>query len=879
MNEIPKAYNPAVVEDKWFKYWTDHDLYHSETDPARKPFTIVIPPPNITGMLTVGHVLNNTLQDIFIRTKRMKGFNACWVPGVDHASIATESKVVKELKEKGLKKEEIGRDEFLKYCRDWKEKYGGIIIQQLKRLGVSCDWDRERYTMDDDYYNLVVDTFAELYKDGKIYRGYRMVNWDPASKSAISDEEVVFRTVNGKLYYIKYPVKGTDKFIVVATTRPETMLGDTGVAVHPSDERYKDLIGRHVLLPLSGREIPVFADEFVDKEFGTGAVKVTPAHDVNDYEMGNRHNLEIINIFSEDASTNENVPEEFRNMDRYDARKKVIKKLEEEGFLVKTEDYQNNVGYSDRGGVPIEPYLSEQWFMKMDELAKPALHAVNHGKIKFHPAHWIKTYDHWMSSISDWCISRQLWWGHRIPVWYCKNDSGNPECAKPVIYTGELDKCPHCGSADIVQDKDVLDTWASSWLWAYGVFRTDKEVKYYYPTDLLVTAPDIIFFWVARMIMAGLHFKKDIPFHDVYFTSIVRDPEGRKMSKSLGNSPDPNELITTFGADALRFTMIYLAPMGQDVYFSSDKCELGRNFANKIWNAGRFLMMNASSIKTDKALLEKQVDFADKWILSRLNRTLMEIDSAMDKFEVNIAAKTVYAFVWNDFCDWYLELIKNRIYSDDEEVKTAVLTRALDIFEKLLQMVHPFMPYITEELWHSIQEREEKESISTSVYPVVDPAKINLSAESEMEFVMGIITALRNIRGEMNIAPSKNVKVLIKSAKIEEHQIDYIKKLAKAEEVTFGPGINKPKFSAASVVKDTEIFVPLGELIDTVTEKNRILKEIARIEGGLAGIEKKLSNEKFVANAAPEVVEKERAKKRDWESSLEKLRQILLDLE
>ena len=665
INEIPKAYDPSVTEDKWYSSWLEQKIFHSEVDNEKEPYTIVIPPPNVTGMLTMGHILNNTLQDVIIRTKRMQGYNACWVPGTDHASIATETKVVNFLKEKGIDKDKIGREEFLKHCWEWTEKYGGIIIQQLKKLGVSCDWDRERFTMDDDYYKKVIETFVELYNEKKIYRGYRMVNWDPASKSAISDEEVNYKTVNGKIWYLKYPVIGDDSHIVVATTRPETMLGDTGIAVNPNDERYKKLIGKKVLLPIAEREIPIFGDDYVDMEFGTGAVKVTPAHDVNDYAMGQRHDLQVINIFNDDASTNHNVPHEFRGLDRYVVRKKVIDRLEEFGLVEKIEDYQNNVGYSERGGVPIEPYLSEQWFMKMDELAAPAIEVVKEGKIKFYPEHWVKTYDHWMSNIKDWCISRQLWWGHRIPVWYCVGDDHcNLDCKNPIVSVEKPEKCPYCGSTNLRQDEDVLDTWASSWLWAYDVFKTDEEQKYYYPTDTLITAPDIIFFWVARMIMAGQHFKKDIPFKNVYFTSVIRDMQGRKMSKSLGNSPDPLNVIKEYGADALRFTVIYLAPLGQDVLFSTEKCDIGRNFANKIWNAGRFLLMNAQTIPLDKNLIDKHLDFSDEWIKSRLHYTLSELNKAMDNFEINNATKIIYSFVWNDFCDWYIELSKNRLYSD-----------------------------------------------------------------------------------------------------------------------------------------------------------------------------------------------------------------------
>jgi len=867
LQDIPKAYNPSAVEDKWYKYWLDNRIFHSEVDKSKKPYTIVIPPPNITGMLTMGHILNNTIQDIYTRTKRMQGFNACWVPGTDHASIATETKVTNFLKEKGIEKADIGREEFLKHCYEWRAKYGGIIISQLKKLGVSCDWERERFTMDEHYYKKVIEAFVALYNEKKIYRGYRMVNWCPASKSAISDEEVIYKTMNGKLWYLKYPVEGTNEFITVATTRPETMLGDTAVAVNPEDERFKALVGKKVVLPIVNRLIPIIADGYVDKEFGTGAVKITPAHDVNDYEMGKRHNLEFINIFNEDATTNKNVPEEFRGLDRYVVRDKVVEKFSELGLLLKTEDYQNKVGFSERGGVPIEPYLSEQWFMKMDELAAPAVKAVEEGKVKFHPDHWIKTYLHWMTNIKDWCISRQLWWGHRIPVWYHKTTE--------EIYCGVN---PPADIENWEQDKDVLDTWASSWLWAQDVFTTKEEQDYYYPTNTLVTAPDIIFFWVARMIISGLHFKQAIPFNDVYFTSIIRDMQGRKMSKSLGNSPDPLDVIAEYGADALRFTIIYLAPLGQDVLFSAEKCDLGRNFANKIWNAGRFLLMNTENVPLNKELADKHIDFADQWILSRFNQTVKDLTTALDKFEVNAASKIIYSFVWNDFCDWYVEFAKNRIYSGEDEVKSAVLTRAITLFEETLKLVHPFMPFITEELWTLIEKRKDGESISTSVFPVVNDALINSAAEKEMEFVQDIITAIRNIRGEMNIAPSKSINVFLKSDSVSENQVAYIKKLGRVETVTVDANLTKPKASASSLVKGCEIYVPLEGLIDLEVERGRLQKEITRLQGSLAGIEKKLSNEKFVNNAPADIVEKEKAKQHDWTEAIAKLQEILENL-
>ena len=866
-SDIPKAYNPKEVEDKWYQYWEKNDLFHSEIDETKTPYTIVIPPPNITGILHIGHVLNNSLQDIIVRYKRMCGYNACWVPGTDHAAISTEAKVVAFLKENGISKKDISRDEFIKYCYDWKEKYGGIIIQQLRKIGVSCDWSRERFTMDEHYHKKVIEAFVALYKEGLIYRGYRMVNWCPASKSAISDEEVLYNEVNGKLWYFKYPVKGTDKFVVVATTRPETMLGDTGIAVNPHDERYKNLIGKTIVLPIVGREIPLFADDYVDKEFGTGAVKVTPAHDVNDYYMGLRHKLEIINILNEDATTNENVPAEFRHIDRFDARKKVVAKLEELGLILKIEDYTNKVGYSQRGNVPIEPYLSEQWFMKMEELCKPALQVVLEGKVKFHPEHWIKTYEHWMGNIRDWCISRQLWWGHRIPVWRHKTTN--------EIYC-EID--PPKDEENWEQETDVLDTWASSWLWAQDVFTNEKDQKYYYPTDLLVTAPDIIFFWVARMIIAGLHFMKEIPFKDVYFTSLVRDMQGRKMSKSLGNSPDPLDLIDEYGADALRFTINYIAPLGQDVLFSNEKCEIGRNFANKMWNAGRFLLMNSQNIKLDESLLDKHIDFTDRWIISRFQKTVKEFSEALDKFEINTASKIVYAFVWNDFCDWYVELAKNRLYHGEEEVKSAALTRAIVLFGEMLKLVHPFMPFISEEIWQLLDKRKEGESISTSQFPKYDSSLINEKAEQEIEFVQHVITAIRNIRGEMNISPAKPIKVYLKSDQLTEEQQRYIKSLVRVEELYVEANIAKPKASASAVVKGCEVYIPLEGLIDIEVERQRIEKEITRITGSLEGVKKKLSNESFVAKAPANIIENEKTKMQDWESALVKLKVILDDL-
>jgi valyl-tRNA synthetase len=868
LEDIPKAYNPKIAEDRWYKYWEDHKLYHSEVDESKIPYTIVIPPPNITGILHIGHILNNTLQDIYIRYKRMKGFNACWVPGIDHASIATESKVVALLKEQGITKDNISREKFLEHCYEWKEKYGGMIFQQLRKIGVSCDWERERFTMDGHYYKKVIEAFVRLYKEGLIYRGYRMVNWDPASKSAISDEEVFYKEVQGKLWYFKYPVKDSNEFVIVATTRPETMLGDTGIAVNPEDERYRHLVGKMIVLPIVGREIPLFADEYVDKEFGTGVVKVTPAHDVNDYDMGLRHKLEIINIFNEDATTNGNVPKEFQEIDRYEVRKKVVARLEKLGLVHKIEDYTNKVGYSQRGNVPIEPYLSDQWFMKMDDLCKPALQVVLDGKVKFHPEHWVKTYEHWMLGIRDWCISRQLWWGHRIPVWYHKQTH--------EIY------CDVQSPKDIEnwhQEEDVLDTWASSWLWAQDVFTNERDQNYYYPTNLLVTAPDIIFFWVARMIIAGLYFKNEIPFKDVYFTSLVRDMLGRKMSKSLGNSPDPLDLIEEYGADALRFAIIYIAPLGQDVLFSNEKCEIGRNFANKMWNAGRFLLMNAQNIKVDGHLKNKHMDFTDKWILSRFNKTIKDLNEAFNRFEVNAASKIIYSYVWNDFCDWFVELAKNRLYHGSDEVKSAVLTRAISLYEEMLKLVHPFMPFITEEIWQLLDERKSGESISIAEFPKFDEKMIDETAEKEIFFVQEVVTAIRNIRGEMNISPAKPINVFLKSSSITSSQERYIKTLVKIDQLTVDENLDKPKACASAVVKGCDIFIPLEGLIDISVERSRIEKEIARLLSSFESVRKKLSNEGFVAKAPAEVIEREKIKLADWEKALVKLQSILEDLD
>ncbi len=874
--EIAKAYNPHEVEDKWYEYWMKNGYFYAKVNPEKKPYTIVMPPPNITGVLTLGHVLNNTIQDIYIRWKRMQGYEACWIPGTDHAGIATQNVVEKAIAKEGLKREDLGREKFLERVWKWKEEYGSTIIRQLKKLGVSCDWKRERFTMDEGLSNAVKEVFIRLYEKGLIYRGKYIVNWCPRCHTALADDEVEYKEQIGKLWYIKYPIENSDKFIIVATTRPETMLGDTAVAVNPKDDRYKHLIGKFAILPLVGRKLPIIADEIVDPEFGTGAVKVTPAHDPNDYLMAIKHKLEFVVAMDTYAKMNENVPEKYQGLDRYEARKEVIKDLETQGYLVKVEDYTHAVGRCYRCDTIIEPYLSDQWFVKMKPLAEKALQVVLDGKIKFYPERWVKVYEHWMRNVRDWCISRQIWWGHRIPVYYCD------DCGEIMVEREKPMTCKKCGSTKIRQDEDVLDTWFSSWLWPFSTLNwpeDNPDLKYFYPTDLLVTGPDIIFFWVARMIMAGLEFMGEIPFKEVYFTSIIRDEFGRKMSKSLGNSPDPLDVIREYGADALRFTIVYLAPLGQDILFSTRKCEIGRNFANKIWNAGRFLIMNSDEIEIKDELKFEYLDIADKWILSELNKTISELNYALETYRINDAARLIYDFLWHDFCDWYLEIIKERIYApESEEEKQAVLTRAIYVFETALKLLHPFMPFITEELWQNLRERENGESIMIQSFPVADEKWIDKAISQNMKFVQDIIVAIRAIRGEMNIPHTKLCDVVINVSDdnrkdLLNDYIQYLKRLAKVNDVTVGLGIKRPKFSATAVVSGTEIFVPLEGLINFEIERKRLEKEIKRYETMLAETEKKLNDQNFISRAPADIIEREKQKYENFKLTLEKLRQ------
>lgn len=900
---LDKVYSPRSVEEKWYTFWETNRLFHAEVRTDRTPYTIVIPPPNVTGVLHMGHILNNTLQDTFIRYKRLAGFEACWIPGTDHAGIATQNVVERALTKDGKTRHDLGREKFLERVWQWKEQYGGTIIRQLRLLGSSCDWERERFTMDETLSTAVREVFVTLYEEGLIYRGKYIVNWCPKDHTAISDDEVTFREQRGKLYYLRYPIKDeAHKYVVVATTRPETMLGDTAVAVSPKDDRYTHLVGKKAILPLADREIPIIADEFVDPSFGTGMVKVTPAHDPNDFWIGKRHNLPQINIFDVSATTNQDVPAKFRGLDRNVAREAVITELNSLGLIEKIEDYTNNVGRCYRCDTVIEPYLSDQWFVRMKPLAEPALQVVLDGTIKFYPDRWTKVYQHWMTNIRDWCISRQLWWGHRIPVWYCTTPT-TPRCGEPIVSRTPPSKCPHCRSTSLQQDEDVLDTWFSSWLWPFSVHDWPQQEKlgktadlrYFYPTDTLVTAPEIIFFWVARMIMAGLKFgptftgstnpAANVPFREVYFTSIVRDEKGRKMSKSLGNSPEPMDLIAEYGADAVRFTTLFLAPLGQDIYYSVGKNELGRNFANKIWNAGRFLMMNCEQLGVTSSKASESpeynldhLDLADRWILSRYFSTAVQLDADLRAYELNKLTKNIHDFFWKDYCDWYLEMIKSRLFGDDPpEVKQAVVLRAVDVFDAALRLLHPIMPFITEELWQNIRPRQPGASIMRERFATILTKWIDEKVEREMAFVQSAIESLRTIRGEMNIPPSKEIPLALKvshtmSASDFRPYEGYVKRLARISMISYLEGTTKPRLAATAVVGGEELYVPLEGVIDIELERTRLTKEIERIEKMVQNISSKLTNANFVQRAPEEVVEKEREKLQNFRKTLATLR-------
>jgi len=855
--QLDTKYNWDQLEDKWYSYWLDNKYFHADENSPKESFTIVIPPPNVTGKLTMGHVLNNTIQDILIRKARMEGKNACWVPGTDHASIATESKVVAMLSDKGIEKSNLSREEFLEYAWEWKEKYGGIIIKQLKTLGCSCDWDRERFTMDEDYTKAIMHAFVELYNNNLIYKGKRLVNWCPVSKSAISDEEVIHQEKNGKLWYLRYPISNEEEFLIVATTRPETMLGDTAVAVNPNDKRYSHLVGKKVLLPLVDREIPIIFDEFVNIDFGTGCVKVTPAHDPNDFEMAERHELPFINIMNKDATLNHRVPKQFQKLSRENARKAIVKKMDEKGLLDKVEDYTNNVGFSERGSVPIEYYLSDQWYMKMESLAKPALDFVKSGKIKFHPEHWVKTYNHWMENIKDWCISRQLIWGHQIPVWYHKE---NPDTIH-VSIDGPKDP------ENWDRDDDVLDTWASSWLWSFAVHdwpNKDHNLKAFYPTDVLVTGPDIIFFWVARMIMAGIEFKDEIPFKDVYFTSILRDKDGKKFSKSLGNSPDPFTLFKEYGTDAVRFSTMLMSPQGLDVLFSNDRLEIGRNFMNKLWNASRFVHMNLDDreFNTDKIDIN-QLEAPEKWILNKLEETALEVNKCLESFRFNEAAKLIYEFTWNDYCDWYIEVAKTRFYGKDKIKNEVAQKVAVKSLKGILTLLHPYAPFITEEIWFYFRNSDDRDLI---VSPWISPQAFRPDKDAlhSFDIIKSTVSAIRMIRSKMNVPTNKRSDIIIRKGKQFESIIrdysDIIKSLARVDNITFSNDKKKPEKSATVITHQMEIFVPLEGLIDFEIEISRLSKRLNELDKHVISIKQKLSNKNFVDRAPKEIVSHEKQK-------------------
>ena len=866
MSELPKTYDPKSVEDKLYKFWVDSGFFHAEVNPDKKPYTIVIPPPNVTGQLHMGHAFDETLQDILIRTKRMQGYEALWMPGTDHAGIATQIKVEENLrKEEGLTRYDLGREEFLKRVWAWKDKFGSRIISQLKKLGTSCDWDRERFTMDEGCSKAVREVFVNLYNKGLIYKGHRIINWCPHCATALSDAEVEYETQPGKLWHIRYPLADGSGELVVATTRPETFMGDTGVAVNPNDERYKHLIGKTCILPIMNREIPIFGDEYVDMEFGTGCVKVTPCHDPNDFEMGQRHNLEQILVFNEDATVNANGGK-YEGMDRYECRKAVVKDLEEGGWLVKIEDHEHNVGTCYRCGTTVEPMTSAQWFVKMAPLAKPAMDVVNEGKTKFVPDRFSKTYLRWMENVHDWCISRQLWWGHRIPAFYCE------DCGEMTVSKTDVCTCPKCGGTHIHQEEDVLDTWFSSALWPFSTLGwpdKTKELEYFYPTSTLVTGYDIIFFWVARMIFSGVEHMGETPFKTVYIHGLVRDAQGRKMSKSLGNGIDPLEVIDQYGADALRFTLATGNSPGNDMRFSDERVQASRNFCNKIWNASRFIQMNLT-IDKDKAVeLPADLTIEDKWIISKFNTLVADVTRNIDQYELGLAAAKLNDFIWENFCDWYIEIAKTRLQTGDENVQKVLCY----VLSGAMQLLHPFMPFITETIWQALPH--EGPSVMVSAWPEYKDELHFAAEEAQMESLMDAVRAIRNRRAEMNVPPSKKAKMLILTEKKDTFSAGagFFPKLAYASEIELIDAVPADAAKMASVVTgDAQIYMPMGDLIDFEAERARLGKEKSKVEADIDFVMKKLNNPKFVDKAPEKVVAAEREK-------AEKLREHLAKLE
>ena len=863
--ELAKNYDPSIVEDRIYQNWLDKGYFHAEVDKTKKPFTIVIPPPNITGHLHMGHALDNTMQDILIRWKRMQGYNALWVPGTDHAAISTEVKIVNKMREEGLTKEDIGREGFLKRAWAWKEEYGSTILNQLKKLGSSCDWERERFTMDAGLSDAVLTVFCKLYEKGYIYQGEKLINWCPTCQTTISDAEVEHEDKQGGFWHIKYPIKGTDRFLEFATTRPETMLGDTAIAVHPDDERYKDIVGKVCVVPFVNREIPIIADEYVDMEFGTGVVKITPAHDPNDFEVGERHNLPKINILNDDGTINANGGK-FEGMDRYDARKQIVEELDEMGLFIRKEEINHAVGVHDRCHTVIEPLIKKQWFVKMEELAKPALDAYYKKDLKFVPDRFGKIYTHWLEDIHDWCISRQLWWGHRIPAYYC-------ECGEVIVSKEAPKTCPKCGSTNIKQDEDCLDTWFSSALWPFSTLgwpEQTEELKHFYPTSVLVTGYDIIFFWVVRMVFSAMEQMGEVPFKTVLIHGLVRDEQGRKMSKSLGNGIDPLEVIKDYGADALRLTLITGNAPGNDMRFYYSRMDNSRNFGNKLWNAAIFVMMHIgdSEPKLDKSKLTS----ADKWILSKVNTLAKEVTDNLDNYELGIAVQKVYDFIWDEYCDWYIEMVKPRLYNEEDETREAALWTLKTVLINALKMLHPFEPFITEEIFTSIQSEEE--TIMLSKWPEFTSEFDFEEDEKAIELMKEAIKNIRNIRAEMNVAPSKKAKVFVVSENedvrnIFEHGKVFFATLAYASEVVVQAdktGIDDDAVS--TVIHNGVIYMPFAELVDIAKEKERLSKEREKLIKEVERVEKKLSNQGFVSKAPEKVIAEEKAKMEKYSTML-----------
>ncbi len=865
MNELPKTYDPAATEQKWYAFWRERGYFHADETRDGPAYSVVIPPPNVTGMLHLGHVLNNTLQDVVVRYRRMSGDNVLWMPGTDHAGIATQNVVEKKLAAEGTDRHALGRDKFLERVWQWKEEYGGVILRQLERLGASCDWERERFTMDEGLSAAVREVFVRLYEKGLIYRGHRIIHWCVRCHTALSDEEAIVTEGGeaGHLWHIRYRAADGGPGVVVATTRPETMLGDTGVAVHPDDERYTALFGKNVILPLLERPIPIVTDDLVDREFGTGAVKVTPAHDANDFEMGNRHHLPAISIMKTDGVINEEGGP-YAGLDRFAARQKIVADLEERGLLEGIQDHRVPIRRCQRCDTIIEPYLSKQWFVRMEPLAAPAIAAVDKGELRFYPPRWTGVYLHWLTNIRDWCISRQLWWGHRIPVWYCQ------ECGHENVGRTDPERCAQCGSGELVQDPDVLDTWFSSWLWPFSTMGWPEQtptLDRFYPTNVLITAADIIFFWVARMVMAGYELTGQSPFRDVYLNSIVRDGKGRKMSKSLGNSPDPIDVMDEYGADALRFTVVSLAPIGQDVRFDRDKTELGRNFANKIWNATRFALMNLGDVELstwDEVAAPSDLDLPSRWILSRLQSAIDDTRRAFDEYRFNDAASAIYRFLWGEVCDWYVELIKPTLYGDDVAAKQRVGTTLVTVLDRVMRLLHPFMPYLTEEIWQALPLRRPTDSIMIAPYPQPVDAWRDARAEQLATVLIDTVTAVRAIRSEFTIAPRDAVTVRVAASEEGAARVGevraFVENLARAA-VEILPGDARPTGEPTAAVAGLgEIFVPLGDSVDRPAIAERMQRERAKIDKELKGVDAKLARPDFVDKAPPDIVEKEREK-------------------